>query len=264
MYLALDIGNTNIVLGAFENDELRFSTRIATDKKLEADQYALQLKGILNLHGAQQCKIKGAIVSSVVPQITQALVNALITLLGIEPLLFNNSNCDKIKVKIDNPNELGADLIAGALGAKCKYSLPAIIVDLGTATKITAVSEKGEILGCSIMPGVFISLNALTGAASALSGIAINAPENQKAIGTNTQNSMKSGVVYGTACMIDGMVERFNEEMRANALVIATGGAASLIAPHCKTKITLEPNLILNGLYCALKKEIQNAKNNEK
>ncbi len=260
MYLALDIGNTNIVMGVYENDALLFSTRISTDKSLEADQYALQINGILKLHNIESSKIMGAIVSSVVLQITHAIVSALKTLLNIEPLLLTGTHNSGITIKIDNPKELGIDLIAGVLGAKYTYSLPAIIVDLGTATKITAVNEKGEILGCSIMPGVFISLNALTGAASALNGIALNAPENGKAIGTNTQNSMKSGIVYGTACMINGMVERFNSEMGTNALVLATGGAASFIAPHCKNEIVYAPNLILDGLYSVLKSEMENEK----
>ncbi len=258
MVLAIDIGNTNIVMGAYRGENLMFSTRFATNKKLEADQYAMQINGILNLRTNEKFNVSGAIISSVVPQVTQDIVNALQLLFGITPLLLQDTDKMGIIIKIDNPNELGNDLIAGVIGAKSHYSTPAIVIDLGTATKITAVNSKGEILGCSIMPGVFISLNALTGAASALSGIALNAPKNGKAIGTNTQNSMQSGIVYGTAAMLDGMIERFNEELGQDATVIATGGAASFIVPHCKHKIINDENLIINGLYKVYKSEISN------
>ncbi len=258
MVLAVDIGNTNIVMGVYNENEMLFSTRIATDRFLEPDQYALQIIGVLSLNNVSRNSIKASIISSVVPQITNYVAHAINKLFNIECIILKNAEKTGLTVKIDNAAELGNDLIAGVLGAKYAYTLPAIVIDLGTATKITAVNTKGEILGCSITPGVFISLNALIKTASALGGIDINAPSNLKAIGTNTQNSMKSGVVFGTACMLDGMIERFENEMQTKACVLATGGAAGLIVSHCKTEIIHAPNLIIDGLYGLYKSEFNN------
>ena len=188
MVLTIDIGNTNIVLGGYENGALGFCTRISTDKSLEADQYALELSGILNLYK-----------------------------------------------------------VAGAIAAKALYPLPAIVIDMGTATKITAVDEQGTVQGVSIMPGVFISLDALVNGTSLLKGIATNAPV--RAIGKNTVESMQSGVVFGAASMLDGMVERFEAELGPAKTLVATGGAAGIVVPHCRHSVQYVPTLILDGLY---------------
>ena len=211
MVLTIDIGNTNIVLGGYENGALGFCTRISTDKSLEADQYALELSGILNLYKVAGESIEGAIISSVVPQITDTVARALRMFAGVEPLKLTHELPTGVGVNIDTPSELGADLLAGAIAAKALYPLPAIVIDMGTATKITAVDEQGTVQGVSIMPGVFISLDALVNGTSLLKGIATNAPV--RAIGKNTVESMQSGVVFGAASMLDGMVERFEAEL---------------------------------------------------
>ncbi len=246
--LAIDIGNTNVVIGGYILNELVFSTRLSTDKMLEPDQYALQIKGILELHGIETGDIKGGIMSSVVPQITDVISSAIKTICGIDIILLSHSTNTGIKIDIDSPDELGLDLIAGVLGAKAQYNLPAIVIDMGTATKITAVDGKGVILGCSIMPGVFISVNALTKNASALGGMAVKAPHSKTAIGKNTVHSMQSGVVFGTAAMLDGMIERFSFEMGAKPFLVATGGVSGVIVPHCKNKVVHDNALILAGL----------------
>ncbi len=253
MILAIDIGNTNIVIGAYKGDKLIFSTRLATNTNLESDQYALQIKGVLNLHSINKNIVEGAVLSSVVPNITHKIESAVKTVFDVETLLLTHNLNTGIDIKIDNPSEMGLDLVAGAIGAKAKGLLPAIIIDMGTATKITAVNESGDILGCSIMPGVFISINALTKNASALGGIALKEPKNKLVIGTNTVHSMQSGFVYGSACMISGMIDKFLQEMNTTANIIATGGASSLIVPHCKHKINLMPHIILDGLYYVYK-----------
>ncbi len=176
MVLTIDIGNTNIVLGGYENGALGFCTRISTDKSLEADQYALELSGILNLYKVAGENIEGAIISSVVPQITDTVARALRMFAGVEPLKLTQELPTGVGVNIDTPSELGADLLAGAIAAKALYPLPAIVIDMGTATKITAVDEQGTVQGVSIMPGVFISLDALVNGTSLLKGIATNAP----------------------------------------------------------------------------------------
>ena len=252
MILTVDIGNTNIVLGGYQDGKRTFCTRFSTDRNLEADQYALQIDGILGLYDIAPAHLAGAIISSVVPQITDTVSRALHTIAGLNPLLLSQQLITGVEVKIDRPAELGADLFAAAIGAKAGYALPAVIIDMGTATKIIAVDRHGAVLGCSIMPGVFISLNALTGSASMLSGIAINAPE--KAIGTNTTASMQSGVVFGAASMLDGMLDLFAAEMGAPATILATGGAAGCIVPHCRHNITHDATLILDGLYTVYQK----------
>ena len=193
------------------NGALGFCTRISTDKSLEADQYALELSGILNLYKVAGENIEGAIISSVVPQITDTVARALRMFAGVEPLKLTQELPTGVGVNIDTPSELGADLLAGAIAAKALYPLPAIVIDMGTATKITAVDEQGTVQGVSIMPGVFISLDALVNGTSLLKGIATNAPV--RAIGKNTVESMQSGVVFGAASMLDGMVERFEAEL---------------------------------------------------
>lgn len=247
MILAIDIGNTNIVMGGYEKGALTFFTRLSTDRHLEVDQYALQIDGILALYDVAPAQLTGAIISSVVAQITDTVAAALHTLAGITPLLLSQALPTGVTVKIDSPAELGSDLLAGAIGAKVDYPLPAVIIDLGTATKITAVDKNGAVLGCSISPGVFVGLNALTGTASSLAGIAVKAPAH--AIGTNTTQSMQSGVVFGAAAMLDGMLDRFAAEMGKPASILATGGAAACITPHCRHTVTLAPTLLLNGLY---------------
>lgn len=252
MILAVDIGNTNLVMGGYRDGVLCFCTRIATDRNLEADQYALTLDGLFRLHSVNPRQTEGAILSSVVPQMTSNVSQALQTVCGCTPLQLSQALPTGVTVQIDNPAELGADLLAGAVAAAARYPLPAIVIDMGTATKITAVDENSHILGCSIMPGVFISLNALTGSASALAGIALHAP--QKAIGTNTTESMQSGIVLGTAAMLDGMLDRFAAEMGKPATVLATGGAAGCIVPHCRHRVDYVPTLVLDGLYAVYRR----------
>lgn len=247
MVLAVDIGNTNIVLGGYENDRLTFSARLATETKLEADQIALQLRGIFDLYGVSAGSITDAILSSVVPPLTGTFTRALRIAAGVETVVLTQDLPTGVRADIERPEELGADLVAGAAGAKALYPLPAVVVDMGTATKLTAVLADGTIPGVSILPGVFLSLNALTNGASQLSGIALQAPK--RAIGRNTAQSMQSGVVLGTASMLDGMLDRFEAEMGHIETVVATGGAASFIVPYCRRKIVSEPDLLLHGLY---------------
>lgn len=254
MVLTIDIGNTNIVLGGYEHGALAFCTRISTNKNLEADQYALELSGLLDLYKVPRERIEGAIISSVVPQITDTAARALRMLVGIEPLMLSQALPTGVGVNIDIPSELGADLLAGAVAAKALYPLPAIVIDMGTATKLTAVDADGTVQGVSIMPGVFISLDALVSGASQLRGIATDAPA--RAIGKNTVESMQSGVVFGTASMLDGMIERFEAELGPVKTLVATGGAAGIVVPYCRHQIVHAPTLILDGLYAVYRRSV--------
>lgn len=249
MVLTVDIGNSNIVLGGYVDGQLSFFTRYATELKMEADQYAVELGGLFNLHGVDPAQITDVVISSVVPGITSLVAGALSRLIAAEPLFLipGKSNTGLI-VDIDNPAELGADLLACAIAAKQRFPMPCIIVDMGTATKLTAMDKNGNVCGVAIMPGVFISQEALKSRTSLLRGIELEAPKH--AIGRNTSDSLKSGAVFGNAAMIDGMVQRFEEELGQVATVVGTGGIARKIVACCHTKeVIYEPELLLDGLY---------------
>ena len=249
MILTVDIGNSNIVLGGYNSaGELTFFTRYATELKMEADQYAVELGGLFNLHGVNAAQITDIIISSVVPGITSLVSGALKRLIAAEPkFLIPGKGNIEVEIDIDNPTEIGADLIACAISAKQRYEMPCIIADLGTATKLTAMDKDGRVCGVAIMPGVFISQEALKMRTSLLSGIALEAPK--KAIGRNTVESLKSGAVFGTAAMLDGMIELFSEELGGVKSIVSTGGIARKIVACCKHNVIYEPNLLLDGLY---------------
>ena len=245
MVLCVDAGNTNIVLGGYEGQTLAFLSRIATQPALEADQYELHLEGVLALHAA--ARPQGAILSSVVPPVTGALRGALHLLCGAQPLVLSRALCPRLPILIDNPDELGADLLAGAIAARARCRMPAVVIDMGTATKLTALDAAGAVQGVSILPGMMVSLNALISGASQLSAVATQAPAH--AIGKNTAESIQSGIVLGTADLLDGMLARFEAELGGPADVVATGGLAGLVVPHCRRSIPVVPHLLLDGLY---------------
>lgn len=248
MVLTVDIGNSNIVLGGYEDGKLTFFTRYATELKMEADQYAVELRGLFSLHGVDTAAITDVVISSVVPGITALVAGALRRLVDAEPLfLLPGKSRTGVVVDIDNPAEIGADLLACAIAAKQRFPMPCIIVDMGTATKLTALDKNGNLCGVSITPGVFISQEALKMRTSTLRGIELEAPKH--AIGRNTSDSLKSGAVFGNAAMVDGLVERFDEELGGGSTVVGTGGVARKILACCRHKIIYEPDLLLDGLY---------------
>ncbi|MDD6807654.1 MAG: type III pantothenate kinase [Oscillospiraceae bacterium] len=252
MLLVIDAGNTNITIGTYKKDELLFVSRLATDRKATKDQLAISLKSIFSLNCIKAEQFRGAIICSVVPEITQALSEAVTILTGSTPLIVGPGIKTGINIKIDNPSELGADLVADAVGAISKYQLPCLILDLGTASKISVVGEDGAYLGCTISPGVKISLGALAEGASQLSQISLIPPTHT--IGTNTADSIRAGIVYGTADMLDGLCDRIETELGTKiSSIIATGGLSS-IAKHCKHDIIFDDNLLLFGLKTIFEK----------
>ena len=254
MILTVDIGNTNITLGGFLNDKLSFVARLSTNSGKTADEYAIDLKDVLALNGFKG-KISGAVISSVVPIVEDKMNRAIIKLYGIKPIILGPGVKTGLNIKIDNPAQLGADLAAGAVGALEKYSLPAIIIDMGTATTLTVINKKGEFLGGAIAAGVGTTLEALTQKTTLLPSISVKAPK--KSIGSNTVECMQSGLVYGTAAMIDGLIERFKAELNEdNVTIIATGGRAGEIIKYCKHGITVDENLLLDGLYNVYKRNV--------
>ncbi len=251
LLLTIDIGNTNITLGGFEGDSLLFTARLATDCKRTSDQYAVELKQIIELNRFDG-KMEGVIISSVVPVVTESLFYAMQKLYGVKPMVLGPGVKTGLNIKIDNPAQLGADLVAGAVGALQKYSLPCIVIDMGTATTLSVINKNGEFLGGAIAAGVGTTLDALTSRTTLLPSINVEAPK--KAIGSNTAECMQSGLVFGTAAMIDGLIERFTEELAQKPTVVATGGRAKQVICYCKNDITVDDNLLLDGLYSIYKK----------
>ena len=248
MLLAVDIGNTNILFGLFDDDALVFKARISSDRKITAEQYAMSIDGIVRLGNSSLELVDGAIISSVVPELTSLIREAIKMLTGVDTVVLGPGVKSGLSIRIDNPAQLGADLVAGAVGAIDKYSYPCLVVDLGTATKISVIDASGAYRGCVISAGVGISLNALSGAASLLPVIDIN-PVSFPVYGTNTVSSMQAGIVQGTAAMLDGMCDKIEEALgEKDITIVVTGGYADAILPCCRRKMIYEPELILWGL----------------
>lgn len=247
MILALDVGNTNIVLGVMDEGKILTTARLQSRSGETEVEYAIRIKSILDLYGIDRNAFDGAIISSVVGSLTDVLRRALVLITGLSPIVVNVDMKHDLNIVIDEPHTLGCDLFVGGVAAKEYYSLPAIMVDMGTATTIFAIDGESNFLGGAIMPGLKLSYAALSSGTSLLPDIGITPPE--KCVSTNTVDCMRSGAVFGTAAMIDGMVERMEKEMGEKCTVIATGGLARCIKPYCKTEMVLDDNLILKGLW---------------
>ncbi|MDD5924473.1 MAG: type III pantothenate kinase [Clostridia bacterium] len=246
MLLVVDIGNTNIKLGIFNNEELVFQSRIATDRGKTTDEYAVIFSRIFEIYKIDVDMIKGSIVSCVVPSISYTVRKAIYVLTKQLPLEVSPDIELGVKVEIDEPKGLGSDLAAGCVAGCALYSAPLIIVSLGTATTFTVINSSKAMCGGSIMPGMSLSLEALTHRSSLLPSVSFDTP--QSVIGKNTQDCMRSGSVLGTAAMIDAMCERIDEELGDKCTVVATGGLSSMVIPNCKRDIILDNTLILKGL----------------
>lgn len=246
MILAIDVGNTNITLGGYADNKIQFISRLATDSRRTADQYAVELYDLVRLAGFSATDTEGSVIASVVPAVGTAIAEAVKKLTNTTPIVLGPGVKTGVNIKIDNPAQLGADLAAGAAGAIDKYPMPAIIIDMGTATTLSVMDKNGAFIGGVIAAGIGLTLNALTQNTALLSAIPIEAPKNT--IGKNTVECMQSGLVLGTAAMIDGMVSRIECELGEKCTVIATGGRAGQIIPYCATKMQLDDNLLLDGL----------------
>ncbi|MBE6773653.1 MAG: type III pantothenate kinase [Ruminococcaceae bacterium] len=247
MILVGDIGNTSVSIGAYEGERLLFSSRMTTDKNKDCDGYKAEILDIFSRYGVSAEDFSGSIVSSVVPEVTEGVTGAFREITGTEPLTVGEKYNGNLKVEILPVSQLGADLVAAGVGAIKKYPLPCLVADLGTATKIIVIDEKGYFRGCTISPGVKISLDALAEKASLLPSISLEKPV--KAIGENTVECMQSGIVLGTAAMLDGMISRIKAELGSSeATVVATGGYSREIVSCCETEVIHDENLLLDGL----------------
>lgn len=246
MLLAIDIGNTNIVIGGIKDNQIVFEARIATDRSKTSDQYAVDIKDILSLFDVKAEDIQDCIISSVVPPVFNSVRTGILKVTGKSPMVVGPGLKTGLKIHMDNPAQVGSDRIVIAVAALAEYKPPLILMDLGTATTLEVVGEDNSYLGGCIIPGVRISLDALTSRTAQLPGIRLEQPK--RVIGKNTVDCMRSGIMYGTAAMIDGMLDRIEGELGTSATVVATGGIAQFIIPLCHREINLEKDLMLKGL----------------
>lgn len=246
MILAIDIGNSHIVLGCIEDDNILFEARMATDRVRTSDQYCADLKSLLELYEVDLTKIEGTIISSVVPPVLNAITEAVRKLIDKRCFIVGPGLKTGLNIRIDNPAEVGSDLIVAAVAGMKEYGTPLIIIDMGTATTFSVVDRDKAYLGGAICPGVMISLDALTSRTAQLPGIGLNIPK--RVVGKNTVDCMQSGLLYGTAAMLDGMIDRTEAELGYPTTVLATGGLSKFILPLCKRKIVYDGDLLLKGL----------------
>ena len=252
MLLAIDIGNTNIVIGCIRDDVIVYKARIATDPIRTSDQYGVEIKNMLEAFGIQRSDISDCIISSVVPPVFNSVRTGVIKVIGKQPMVVGPGLKTGLNIHMDVPSQVGSDRIVIAVAALAEYEAPLILMDMGTATTIEVVEPNNVYVGGVIFPGVKLSLDALTSRAAQLPGISLDEPK--QVIGKNTVDCMRSGMMYGTAAMIDGIVDRIEAELGHSSTLIATGGMAQFITPLCKRKILLEKDLLLKGLNIIYKK----------
>lgn len=246
MLLAVDIGNSNIVIGGMCDGEILFEARIATDYKRTSDQYGAEISNIISLFKYNAKDFHDCIISSVVPPVLNAVRNGIQKLIEKEVMIVGPGTKTGMNIQIESPSSVGGDLIVAAAAACSKYPLPIILIDLGTATTVSVLGEGNTFLGGCIIPGVRVAAEALSTRTAQLPGIQLDKPE--RAIGKNTVECMRSGIMFGAAGSIDGVIERMEAELGQKTTIIATGGIAPFVTALCKYDIALEPNLVLEGL----------------
>lgn len=246
MILAIDIGNTNIVIGCISNEKTLFVERLSTDTTKTELEYAISFKNVLELYHINPEELNGSIISSVVPPITNIIRDSVIKITGKKVMIIGPGVKTGLNILMDNPAQLGSDLVANAVAGIHEYPVPLIIIDMGTATTISIVDKNKNYIGGMIMPGIRVSSDTLTQRTSQLPKISLEPPK--KLIGTNTIDCMKSGIVHGNAACIDGMVSRIQKDLGQKATVVATGGLAKTIVPLCDAEIILDDALLLKGL----------------
>ena len=256
MVLAVDIGNSNIVLGCFEGDRVVFEERLSTNRNATELEYTVTIRTtLLDLYGLTAASFEGGIVSSVVPGVTQIVRSAVRRVIGKDALVLGPGTKTGLNIKLENPGSLGSDRVADAVGAIGSYPCPLIIVDMGTATTISVVDRDKQFLGGMIMPGLRVAVDSLASRTSQLPHISLEAPKH--AIGSNTVACMQSGLIFGTACSIDGAIDLIEAELGDKCTVVSTGGLANTIIPHCRRKIIIDEQLLLKGLMTIYHKNVK-------
>ncbi len=257
MILTIDIGNTNIVIGCCRGEEILFGERLTTNKNGTALEYAVIFKNVLEMYSVNPREITGAVISSVVPSVTDVVREAVLKITGVESLTVGPGIKTGLSILTDDPAQLGSDLVVDAVAGISEYPLPLVIFDLGTATTVSVIDEKKNYLGGMILPGMRTALDSLVGKTSQLPNIRLNSPK--KVIGTNTVDCMQSGMLYGTAASIDGIIEKIENELGRGVTAVATGGLAGTVIPLCAREIIVDDDLLLKGLMILYNKNKKDA-----
>ncbi|MNH92053.1 Type III pantothenate kinase [compost metagenome] len=252
MILAIDVGNTNIVLGLYQKRDLLHHWRISTNRSATVDEYGMLFRNLFQHSGISFEQIEGVIISSVVPPLMFVMENLCLQYLKREPYIVGPGIKTGLNVRVDNPKEVGADRIVNAVAALELYGSPCIIVDFGTATTYDYIDPAGQLLGCAIAPGIGISTEALYQKAAKLPRIELVKPKS--VLGRNTVTAMQAGIIFGYVAQVDGIVERMKEEFQINPSVVATGGLAELIASESRSIQVVNPMLTLQGLQMIYEK----------
>ena len=246
MILTVDIGNSNIVIGGVDADKIVFEARLRTEATKTSDQYCVDLKILLDIYQISTANIEGSIIASVVPQVLNSMQTAIKKLTGRQPLVVGPGLKTGLNIRLENPSQTGADLVVGCVAALREHKPPMIVIDMGTATTMAVLDDSGALIGGCICPGVKISMDALTERTALLPGLQLDQPK--KAIGRNTIDCMRSGIMMGAAAMVDGMVQRMETELGQKTTVVATGGIAKFVLPMCHTDIHYDKDLLIKGL----------------
>lgn len=246
MILAIDMGNSNIVIGCIDDEKSYFEERLSTDKSKTATEYAIGFHTVLELYNIDVSQIEGAIISSVVPPLTNVVKSAVEKIIGKTPLVVGPGIKTGLNLLMDNPKSVGSDLIVDAVAGITEYGAPLILIDMGTATTMSVVDKDNNYVGGVIMTGLRLAMESLSSRASQLFNVSLEVPKN--VIGKNTTDCMKSGIILGNAACIDGMIDRLEEELGYPTTVVATGGLAHVVIPLCKHDIIVDDALLLKGL----------------
>lgn len=255
MLFTIGINNTMTELGLIDGGKILAKDRISSVRGKTALEYSVLFRAFMDMNDVSVGEIDGAILSSVVPYLTDIVQEAVKRTTGYTPLIVGPGIKNGLKIRIDDPKQLGADIVARTVGGIERYGTPLILINMGSATTFSTVNAKGEFVGTVIVPGVGVSLNALVEATSQLPGIDLNAPK--RVVGTNTVDSMKSGTIFGQAALIDGLVDRICEEMGIEPVVAASGHYAPTVVPSCRTKIIIDEDLLLIGLRAIYEKNVR-------
>ncbi len=252
MILAVDIGNTNIMIGVIDSKKTYFVERLTTTIGKTTLEYAITLKSILEIYHIEPKHLEGAIVSSVVPPLNRTIVAAIQKITGITAKIVGSGMKTGLNILMDNPRSVGSDMIVNSIGALTEHEPPLIIIEMGTATTMSVIDKNGRYIGGAILPGLRVSMDSLSSSTAQLPRISLDTPK--KVIGKNTTDCMRSGIIYGNASMIDGMLTRIEDELGQPATIIATGGIAKVILPLCSHEIIYDGELLMKGLLTLYEK----------
>ena len=255
MILAIDVGNTNIIIGVIDAKKTYFVERITTTIGKPNLEYAVALKSILEIYHIAPDQLDGAIVSSVVPPLNRTILAAIRKITGLNAMLVGSGMKTGMNIIMDNPKTVGSDQIVDAVAASHEHPLPLVVIDMGTATTLCTVDKKGNYIGGVILPGLKVSLNSLSSKTAQLPYISLEVPSH--VIGKNTIDCMRSGIIYGNVDMIDGILDRMEKELGEPPTIIATGGLAKFITPLCRHKILVDDALLLKGLLILYRKNME-------